>query len=113
MRFVKMVIPTSLKRKINQSGNSIFAEEFPDKQTRYPLDRELYVIAKKKAIEVYLSRNHKYLGNVYFDGSYFKTSAGLMNSWGKLPREVSVDLMDSLSNYLRYVGRGMVPKCYI
>ena len=49
MRFVKMVIPTSLKRKINQSGNSIFAEEFPDKQTRYPLDRELYVIAKKKS----------------------------------------------------------------
>lgn len=113
MRFVKVVLPTSLKRKINQSGNSIFAEDFPNKQTRYPLDRELYVIAKQKAIEVYLSRNHKYLGNVYFDGSHFKTSAGLMNSWGKLPRDVSVDLMDSLSNYLHYVGRGLVSKCYI
>lgn len=113
MRFVKVVLPTSLKRKINQSGNSIFAEEFPNKQTRYPLDRELYVIATRKAIEVYLSRDHKYLGNVYFDGSHFQTSAGLIKNWGKLPREVRVDLMDSLFNYLRYVGIGLVPKCYI
>lgn len=113
MRLVKKVIPTSLKRKINQSGNSIFAEEFPDKEPRYLLDRELYVIVKNKAIEVYLSRNHKYLGNVYFDGSHFMTSAGLMKSWGKLPRKVRVALMDSLMKYLRYVDKGLVPKCYI
>lgn len=113
MRFVKMVIPTSLKRKINQTGNSIFAEEFPDKQTRYPLDRELYVIAKNKAIEVYLSRNHKYLGNVYFDGSHFMTSAGLMKSWSKLPRAVRVGLMDSLLKYLRYVDKGLVQRVFI
>lgn len=113
MRFVKMVIPTSLKRKINQTGNSIFAEEFPDKQTRYPLDRELYVIAKNKAIEVYLSRNHKYLGNVYFDGSHFMTSAGLMKSWSELPRAVRVGLMNSLLKYLRYVDKGLVQRVFI
>lgn len=113
MRFVKVVLPTSLRRRINQSGNSIFAEEFPNKQTRYPLNRELYVIAKNRAIEVYLSRNHKYLGNVYFDGSRFMTSAGLMNSWGKLPREVRVDLMDSLLKYLNHVDRGLVQRIFI
>ena len=95
------VIPTSLCKSINKHGNSRFADIIDTKRLRSPLDNSLYVIAKRKAIEVYSSRTHNYLGNVYFRGNYFEFSAHLKNKLYKLPFTERMALTDSLRYYLR------------
>ena len=103
MGFPKKVIPTSLKREINRHGNSTFAEVLIGKTLRYPLDRELYVIAKRKAVEVYSSHNSQYLGNVYFTGERFYPSGNLKkNLYVELSYRHRISLMDSLMTYLSH-----------
>ena len=67
----KEVIPTSLRRDINKYGNSYLAETTGEGSLSPLLDKRIYVVAKRKAVEVYLSDTGEYLGNLYFRGNYF------------------------------------------
>ena len=95
------VIPTSLCKSINKHGNSRFADTSDTKPLRYPLTKSLYVVAKRKAVEVYLSNTNTYLGNIYFRGNYFEFSTHLKNELYNLPFPDRMQLTDSLRYYLR------------
>lgn len=99
----KEVIPTSLRRDINKYGNSYLAETINDGLLSPLLDKRIYVVAKRKSVEVYLSSTYKYLGNVYFLGNYFVFSPYLKKRLYELPQLERRELADSLYSYFRRI----------
>lgn len=65
------------------------------------LDKRIYVVAKRKSVEVYLSSTYKYLGNVYFLGNYFVFSPYLKKRLYELPQLERWELDNSLCSYFR------------
>lgn len=65
------------------------------------LDKRIYVVAKRKSVEVYLSSTYKYLGNVYFLGNYFVFSPYLKKRLYELPQLERWELDNSLYSYFR------------
>lgn len=97
----KEVIPMSLRRDINKYGNSRFTDTLTAESLRLPLDKRIYVVAKRKAVEVYLSGGGSYLGNIYFRGNYFVFSSHLKDKLYGLSYLERWELTDSLCNYFR------------
>lgn len=97
----KVIIPTSLRRDINKYGNSCLAETKNEGLLSPLLDKRIYVVAKRKSVEVYLSSTYKYLGNVYFLGNYFEFSPYLKKRLYELPQLERRELDNSLSRYFR------------
>ena len=95
------VIPTSLRRDINKYGNSYLAEITGEGSLSHLLDHRIYVVAKRKAVEVYLSSTYEYLGNAYFRGNYFVFSPYLQKKFYDLSQLERWELTDSLCNYFR------------
>lgn len=97
----KEVIPTSLRRDINKYGNSYLTEVTNEGILSPLLDKRIYVVAKRKAVEVYLSSTYEYLGNAYFRGNYFVFSPYLQKSLSDLSQLERWELDDSLCRYFR------------
>ena len=97
----KEVIPTSLRRDINKYGNSYLAEITGEGSLSHLLDQRIYVVAKRKAVEVYLSSTYEYLGNVYFRVNYFVFSPHLQKKFYDLSQLERWELDSSLCRYLR------------
>lgn len=97
----KVIIPTSLRRDINKYGNSYLAEITNEGLLSPLLDKRIYIVAKRKSVEVYLSSTYKYLGNVYFLGNYFEFSPYLKKRLYELPQLERRELDNSLSRYFR------------
>lgn len=97
----KELIPTSLRRDINKYGNSRFADTLTAEPLRHPLDNRIYVVAKRKAVEVYLSDTGEYLGNLYFRGNYFVFTKHLNDRLYKLSKLKGWELDISLCRFLR------------
>jgi len=97
----KVIIPTSLRRDINKYGNSYLAETTNEGLLSPLLDKRIHVVAKRKSVEVYLSSNYKYLGNVYFLGNYFVFSPYLKKRLYELPQLERWELSDSLCSYFK------------
>lgn len=97
----KVIIPTSLRRDINKYGNSYLAETTNEGLLSPLLDKRIYVVAKRKSVEVYLSVDGSYLGNIYFRGNYFVFSSHLKDKLYGLSYLERWELTDSLCNYFR------------